>query len=91
MPQKNCKHLENLIEAMKTLTAIIEQAEEGGYFAYCPEVKGANGQGETIEECCEDLRLAIGLVLEEIREQALAKISSSAIYKEIVLSWKEAT
>jgi len=86
VPQKNCKHLENLIEAMKTLTAIIEQAEEGGYFAYCPEVKGANGQGETIEECCEDLRLAIGLVLEEIREQALAKISSSAIYKEIVLS-----
>lgn len=35
---------------MKSLTAIIEQAEEGGYFAYCPEVKGANGQGETIEE-----------------------------------------
>ncbi|MFZ4556945.1 MAG: type II toxin-antitoxin system HicB family antitoxin, partial [Pseudanabaena sp.] len=36
---------------MKNLTAIIEQAEEGGYFAYCPEVSGANGQGETIEEC----------------------------------------
>lgn len=71
---------------MKTLTAIIEQAEEGGYFAYCPEVKGANGQGETVEECCEDLRLSIGLVLEELREQALARISPSAICKEIVLA-----
>lgn len=48
---------------MKTFTAIIEKAEEGGYFAYCPEVQGANGQGKTIEECCEDLKLAIQLVL----------------------------
>lgn len=38
---------------MKNLTAIIEQAEEDGYFAYCPEVKRANGQGETVEECCD--------------------------------------
>lgn len=53
---------------MKSLTAIIEQAEEGGYFAYCPEVKGANGQGETIKKCCKDLRLAIRLVLEEMKE-----------------------
>jgi predicted RNase H-like HicB family nuclease len=64
---------------MQTLKAIVEQAEEGGYFAYCPEVKGANGQGETIEECCENLKFAIRLVLEEMREQALAKISSSAM------------
>jgi predicted RNase H-like HicB family nuclease len=45
---------------------IIEQAEEGGYFAYCPEIKGANGQGETIESCYRDLELAIKLVLEEL-------------------------
>lgn len=32
-------------------TAIIEIASEGGYFAYCPEIAGANGQGETIEGC----------------------------------------
>ncbi|TVQ74596.1 MAG: type II toxin-antitoxin system HicB family antitoxin [Oceanospirillales bacterium] len=50
---------------MKRLTAIIEKAEEGGYFAFCPEIKGANGQGETIEDCCEDLKLAILLITEE--------------------------
>ena len=32
------------------LTAIIEPAPEGGYWAVCPEIPGANGQGETIEE-----------------------------------------
>jgi predicted RNase H-like HicB family nuclease len=57
---------------MRTLTAIIEKAEESGYFACCPEVKGANGQGETVEDCCEDLKLAIELVFEELRENAIS-------------------
>lgn len=46
-------------------TAIIEQADEGGYWAVCPEVPGANGQGETVEEAKESLTLAIRLVLED--------------------------
>lgn len=71
---------------MKNLTAIIEQAEEGGYFSSCPEVLGANGQGETIDECYEDLRLAIQLIFEELRERAIAKASPSVIYKEIAIS-----
>lgn len=68
---------------MKNLTAIIEQAEEGGYFAYCPEISGANGQGETIDECFGDLQLAIQLIFEELREQAISKASPRVIYKEI--------
>jgi len=31
-------------------TAIIAKAPEGGYWAISPEIPGANGQGETIEE-----------------------------------------
>jgi predicted RNase H-like HicB family nuclease len=30
-------------------TAIIEAAPEGSFWAICPEVLGANGQGETID------------------------------------------
>ena len=37
------------------LTAIIEPAPEGGYWAICPEVPGANGQGETVEEAKRNL------------------------------------
>jgi predicted RNase H-like HicB family nuclease len=44
-------------------TAIIER--DGPWFvAYCTEVPGANGQGETREECLANLRAAISLILE---------------------------
>jgi predicted RNase H-like HicB family nuclease len=44
-------------------TAIIEAADEGGFIAFCPEVPGANGQGETPEEATTDLGEAIKLIL----------------------------
>ena len=46
-------------------TAIIEQAPEGGFWAVCPEVPGANGQGETIDEAKQSLRDAIVLIFED--------------------------
>jgi predicted RNase H-like HicB family nuclease len=47
------------------LTAIIEEAPEGGYWAACAEVPGANGQGETVEEAKQSLREAIRLIFED--------------------------
>ena len=44
--------------------AIIEPAIEGGFWAICPEVPGANGQGETLEETKRSLAEAIELLLE---------------------------
>jgi predicted RNase H-like HicB family nuclease len=55
-------------------TAIIEIAPEGGYFAYCPEISGANGQGETVEDCRNELIEAIALILEDRREDAQQSI-----------------
>jgi|GEM_PF-480638 len=46
-------------------TAIIEAAPEGGYWAICPEVPGANGQGEAIGEAEQSLREAIRLIFED--------------------------
>lgn len=48
-------------------TAIIEKAPEGGYWAICPEIPGANGQGDTIEDAKDSLRNAIGLIIEDSR------------------------
>ena len=59
--------------------AIIEEAPEGGYWAICPEVPGANGQGETIEETKESLRDAIRLVLEDRVEDARRGLPGDAI------------
>ncbi|MEO1133894.1 MAG: type II toxin-antitoxin system HicB family antitoxin [Cyanobacteria bacterium J06639_1] len=60
-------------------TAIIEEATEGGYFGYCLEVSGANGQGETVEECVESVAAAIELILEDRRQDALRGLPEGAI------------
>jgi len=60
-------------------TAIIEEAPGGGYWAICPEVPGANGQGETLEEVKESLRDAIRLVLEDRVEDARRGLPGDAI------------
>ena len=50
---------------MKGEFTAIEPAPEGGYWAICPEISGANGQGGTIEEAKNSLRQAIELILED--------------------------
>jgi predicted RNase H-like HicB family nuclease len=64
-------------------TAIIEPAPEGGYWAICPEVPGANGQGETIEEAKNSLRQAIELVLEDRRADILRGLPDDAIQDKV--------
>ena len=56
---------------MKQFTAIVHRGEaaEGGFWATCLEVPGANGQGETREECLGNLREAIQLLLETERAE----------------------
>ncbi|MCF8366390.1 MAG: type II toxin-antitoxin system HicB family antitoxin [Bacteroidales bacterium] len=49
----------------REFTAIIEAAPEGGYWAIAPEIPGANGQGETIEEARNSLKAAIKIILED--------------------------
>jgi predicted RNase H-like HicB family nuclease len=52
-----------------TLTAIFEEAEEGGFIGYVAELPGANTQGETLEEVRENLSEAIELILNSNREE----------------------
>jgi predicted RNase H-like HicB family nuclease len=61
------------------LTAIIESAPEGGYWATCPELPGANGQGETIEEAKASLREAIMLIVQDRLEDAKRGLPEDAI------------
>ncbi len=66
-------------------TAIIEPAPEGGYWAICPEVPGANGQGETIEEAKDNLREAIELILEDRRQDILRGLPEDVIQEKVVI------
>jgi predicted RNase H-like HicB family nuclease len=72
---------------MKKLTAIIHRGEpaEGGYWATCLEVPGANGQGETREECLQNLKEAIQLLLETEREEVF-RLDPQAETAELLLA-----
>jgi len=66
-------------------TAIIEVAPEGGYWAICPEVPGANGQGETIEETKNSLKEAIQLILEDRKADILRGLPEDAIQETVLI------
>ena len=67
------------------LMAIIEKAPEGGYWAVCPEVPGANGQGETVEEAKESLREAVALIFKDRVEDIKRGLPDDAIEETIAL------
>jgi predicted RNase H-like HicB family nuclease len=67
------------------LTAIIEKAPEGGFWAICPEIPGANGQGETIEEAKESLKQAVLLILEDRLEDARRGLHNDTIQDTIAV------
>ena len=58
-------------------TAIIEQDGEW-FIGYAAEVPGANGQGRSKEECLQNLRDAIDLILDDRRQDALRGIPEDA-------------
>ena len=69
-----------ILPAMKgKFTAIIEEAPEGGCWAICPEVPGANGQGETVAEAKTSLSAAIRLIFEDRVEDARRGLPEDAI------------
>jgi len=67
-------------------TAIIEEAPECGYWAICPEIPGANGQGESVEEAKESLRGAIELILEDRREDIFRGLPKDVIRDKVMVA-----
>ena len=67
------------------LTAIIEAAPEGGYWAVCAEVPGANVQGDSIEEAKQSLREAIRLIFEDRVADMKRSIPDDAIQSVIAI------
>ena len=52
---------------MRKVSVVIEQ-DENGCYAWCPELKGCQSQGRTIEETLANVREAIELFLETLSE-----------------------
>jgi len=51
------------------LQVVIEQDEDGVYIASCPALQGCYTQGDTFEEAIENIKDAIKMCLEELREE----------------------
>ncbi len=59
-------------------TAVLER-DGDWYIGYCPEIPGANGQGQSEEECLKSLAEAIELILEDRREEGLRGVPEDAV------------
>lgn len=65
-------------------TAIFEKGTKY-YIGYCLEIPGANGQGKTLEECRENLKDAIRLILNDMLEDGLRGIPEDAIKETVII------
>jgi predicted RNase H-like HicB family nuclease len=63
------------------LTAVFIKVPEG-YIAFVEELRGANTQGGTLEEACENLREAVKLALEANRELAEKSLAGQQAIRE---------
>ena len=52
---------------MYKLNIIIEE-DEDGFYAYCPELKGCQSQGESLEQVKENIHEAVELYLETLSD-----------------------
>jgi predicted RNase H-like HicB family nuclease len=68
-----------------TVNIIIEK-DDDGYYAYCPELKGCQSQGDTIEAAKANIQEAVELYLETLskaEKQALLKRETMAMTLEV--------
>ena len=67
-----------------SFNAIYEKSDKY-YVGYCPEVPGANGQGETLGECKESLKDAIKLILDDRIDDALRGLPDDVIRETVTV------
>jgi predicted RNase H-like HicB family nuclease len=73
--------LEIKTEKLVEYTVIMRESEEGGYWAEVPALPGCFSQGETIEQALANIKEAIELHIEGLKEegQEIPKDSGSVV------------
>ena len=63
-------------------SVVVHSAEEGGFWVDVPALPGCYSQGETVEECLSNVREAIELYLEVLRDEGrAAPKDAEAVYE----------
>ena len=68
---------------LRKVSALIEK-DEHGYYAWCPELKGCQSQGQTLEEATANIREAIELYLETLTQEERSAALSQDILTTVV-------
>jgi predicted RNase H-like HicB family nuclease len=64
---------------MTRKASVLIEKDEHGFYAWCPELKGCQSQGTTIEDALANIREAIELYLETLSEDERDKSLSREI------------
>ena len=69
-------------DEMLKLNIVIEK-DSDGYYAYCPDLRGCQSQGDTYDEANANIREAIELYLETLSEEELYTLKSRELVSEV--------
>ena len=69
---------------MKSKVSVVIEQDEHGCYAWCPELKGCQSQGRTVEETLTNIREAIELFLETLTDEERSAALSQEILTTIV-------
>jgi predicted RNase H-like HicB family nuclease len=67
-------------------TIIFEKEIEGGYHAFCPVLKGCHSQGDNFEKAVENIKEAISLYLESLKEDQQPIPKEDLIFKSVQIA-----
>ncbi|MGD0202154.1 MAG: type II toxin-antitoxin system HicB family antitoxin [Bryobacteraceae bacterium] len=54
---------------MARKASVVIERDEHGFYAWCPELRGCQSQGETLEEAIANIKEAVELYLETLPEE----------------------
>lgn len=60
--------------------AVVIEHDEGGYFAYCPDLPGCHTQGDTFEEAMANIREAASLYLSTLTDDERRDCLSKEVF-----------
>jgi predicted RNase H-like HicB family nuclease len=70
------------MKAKLKLTAVFQEADEGGYIAFIEELPGVNTQGDTLDEAKTNLLEAMDIVMDTRRMLSAEYLKNTRFIKE---------
>jgi predicted RNase H-like HicB family nuclease len=59
---------------------IVIEADEDGYYAYCPKLEGCQSEGDTLEEAQNNIREAVSLYLSTLTETEKQRLKQRRLF-----------